>query len=116
MAAPATQMPSTREGVPNCPARNPVVVKMPVPIMLEITSASALTTPSCRSSAGLDVIGLDAIMSRLYLLCPRPDGQLRIPVRGASGGFHHPDIIPRRLRSEDRAIFARQEGPGIIGE
>ena len=33
----------------------PVVVKMPVPTMLEITSAVALKKPSCRNSPGLPV-------------------------------------------------------------
>src|SRR5438477_1482154 len=40
-------------GEPRSPARNPVLVKIPVPIMLEITSAVALTTPNWRRRAGL---------------------------------------------------------------
>jgi hypothetical protein len=32
----------------------PVVAKMPVPTMFEITRAVALKKPSCRSSAGVD--------------------------------------------------------------
>ena len=39
--------------LPSSPAMNPVVAKMPVPTMLEITSAVALKKPSCRSSPGL---------------------------------------------------------------
>ena len=45
-AAPTTQIHNTSVGEPSCPARNPVVVKMPVPIMFDTTSAVALTTPS----------------------------------------------------------------------
>jgi hypothetical protein len=33
---------------------NPVEVKMPVPIMFETTSAVALATPNCRTSATED--------------------------------------------------------------
>ena len=46
-----TQIDSTSLGSPRSPARKPVVVKMPVPTMFEITSAVALTIPSCRSKA-----------------------------------------------------------------
>src|ERR1043166_407412 len=52
--APTTQIQRTRPGEPRSPARNPVVPKMPVPIMLDTTSAVALTTPSCRRRAGFE--------------------------------------------------------------
>ena len=44
--APTTQIQRMREGEPRSPAANPVVVKIPVPIMFDTTSAVALTTPS----------------------------------------------------------------------
>jgi len=40
--------------LPRSPAINPVNPKMPVPTMLEITSAVALKKPSWRSSPGLE--------------------------------------------------------------
>src|SRR4249919_3032784 len=50
---PTTQMLRTRFGEPSWPARNPVPVKITVPIMLETTSAVALISPSWRRSPGL---------------------------------------------------------------
>src|SRR5690349_6600867 len=61
-AAPTTQIHSTRAGEPSWPARNPVVVQIPVPIMFDTTSAIALTTPSCLRSAGLDEATSDPIL------------------------------------------------------
>src|SRR5215471_5809305 len=52
--APTIQLHRTSEGEPSWPARNPVLVKMPVPIMFDTTSAVALTTPSWRRSAGFE--------------------------------------------------------------
>src|SRR5690242_12497202 len=53
-----------RLGEPRSPARNPVVPKIPAPIMLEITSAVALTIPSWRSRPGLAV----AVVTFAYIL------------------------------------------------
>ena len=39
--------------LPRSPAMKPVEAKMPVPTMLEITSAVALKKPSCRNRPGL---------------------------------------------------------------
>jgi hypothetical protein len=40
----------------------PVVAKMPVPIMFEMTSAVAPKNPICRSSPGRAVFSEDAVM------------------------------------------------------
>ncbi len=45
---PTTQMPRTNSGRPKSPARNPVVVKMPVPIMFDTTRAAQLVTVRTR--------------------------------------------------------------------
>src|SRR5581483_3338694 len=50
--APANQIATTSHADPRSPARKPVVVKIPVPIMFETTIAVALKTPSSRSSFG----------------------------------------------------------------
>jgi hypothetical protein len=41
-------MPRTNSGRPKSPARNPVVVKMPVPIMFDTTRAAQLVTVRTR--------------------------------------------------------------------
>src|SRR3569832_1654599 len=48
-----------RSAEPSWAARNPVPVKIPVPIMLETTRAVALTNPNWRSSAGRVGVELD---------------------------------------------------------
>jgi len=53
---PTSQMISTSFGLPNCPARKPVVVKIPVPTMFEMTRATAEYRPNCRSSPGFAFI------------------------------------------------------------
>src|SRR5271165_6991612 len=59
MAPASAQTPPTAQiqriscAEPSCPAKYPVVPKMPVPIMFETTSAVALATPSCRRSVPL---------------------------------------------------------------
>jgi hypothetical protein len=55
--------------VPRSPAMNPVVAKMPVPTMFEITSAVALKNPSCRRSPGSRAIWV-------LLTIPKPQGIL----------------------------------------
>jgi hypothetical protein len=47
---------------------NPVVAKIPVPTMLEITSAVAPTNPICRSNPGLDVFSVDTVMRATVIL------------------------------------------------
>ena len=47
-------MPTTSDGWPKSPARNPVVVKIPVPIMFDTTNAVALHIPSCRCRVGVE--------------------------------------------------------------
>jgi hypothetical protein len=55
---------------------NPVVPKMTMPTMLEMTSAVALKKPICRSRAGLAtgvcVLGIGNLAVRLPGLCCRP--------------------------------------------
>ena len=53
----------TGRALPRSPAMNPVVAKMPVPTMFEITSAVAPTNPICRSNPGLDLVSEGAVMS-----------------------------------------------------
>ena len=67
--------------LPSSPASNPEVVKMPVPIILEITSAVALKKPIWRNSPGdLETAcscGL-GIRGLLPILCQRPS-QPKLP-------------------------------------
>src|ERR1039458_1738562 len=53
MIAPTTHTPRTNHGRPKSPARNPVVVKMPVPIMFAITRAVAWVNLNSRRREGL---------------------------------------------------------------
>jgi hypothetical protein len=55
--------------VPRSPARNPVVVKIPTPIMFDTTNAVALTTPSCRRREGL-LAATTPLFYRAGLLTP----------------------------------------------
>src|SRR6185436_18905195 len=59
-------MPMTRPGCPRSPARNPVVVKMPTPIMFDTTSAVALVVFSWRTrlDGGIEV-GCEELSSTL---------------------------------------------------
>src|SRR3954465_467451 len=70
--APTNQMRRNKTGSPSCPARKPLVVKMPVPIMLDTTSAVALTNPSCRISVaggrGRDVV--EVAIGIWFILAP----------------------------------------------
>src|SRR5262245_48354072 len=60
-------MPITRPGCPRSPARNPVVVKMPTPIMFDTTSAVALVVLSWRTrlDGGIEVEEEEAVSSTL---------------------------------------------------
>ena len=51
-SAPTTQI-SRNMAVPEVPARKPLAVKIPVPIMFDTTRAVALTTPNWRTSVTL---------------------------------------------------------------
>src|SRR5436190_1713837 len=57
---PTTQIHNTRLGEPRSLARNPVPVKIPVPTILETTSAVALTRPSWRSSPDLPAVTISS--------------------------------------------------------
>ena len=48
--APTAQHHKINDADPRSPAMKPVVVKIPVPTMLETTSAVALKNPNCRRS------------------------------------------------------------------
>src|SRR6266545_341566 len=68
-----------RRALPRSAAMNPVVAKMPVPTMLEMTSAVALKNPICLSKPGRDPCDLRVGIPRPgYILCRMrtlPDGR-----------------------------------------
>src|ERR1700674_1826689 len=61
-AAPTAQLHDNRLAEPRSPARNPVVPKIPMPIMLETTSAVALITPSWRRRAGFAAVVATSVL------------------------------------------------------
>src|SRR3954469_14330804 len=87
------------QALPRSAAMYPVIPKMPVPTILEMTSAVALNRPSWRSSPGFSAGA--GTLSMLHHL--RTAADHLSPLATHKRGFSHSRAVARRSRkSEDR--------------
>src|SRR5260221_2619766 len=106
-------MPMTMPGSPRSPARNPVVVKMPVPIMLEKTSAVALTSVIWRSNGAVEV-AMKFVESYVSAAAEAGARESLVQQGGGSGGnmgrnapVNVPDIAANRIPTDPIGRFPR---------